>query len=464
MGATFRWIGVVAMGVAFGCGSSPSGESVGSACDPTTGDSVACASSGNAVVQCSGNLTWQVKQSCGAGATCAISTAGGVRVGECKARPKPVVQDGGSGDGGGDAGVSDSCAVLGCSPNAHCDTTTDTCVCDEGFAGAANACKAVAPVSKQAVCERWTKDRASLVKKGWKSAGSCAPGTLDQAVIESALRLTNLYRWLCKLPAITSDPTFSSNAQQCALMIGVNKQLSHTPPKTWKCYTDVGAGAASSSNLSLGSGAVDAVDGYIRDDGDNNWDTLGHRRWIFSNTIGPTGFGSVDTASCQWVMGKQKLDRKLTMWPPDGYVPLDVIPDDTGWSVQSDTVALPNAGVVVKDQTGAERKVKVRSLGAGFGSKYAIAINPDGWFSTPGETYTVMIPTKPAATTYTVRPVTCSSGPGGTSTQTGCEPATEPGCDGCACEMCVCDADPFCCASAWDASCVGTCTSCGSCK
>jgi len=44
----------------------------------------------------------------------------------------------------------------------------------------------------------------------------------------------------------------------------------------------------------------------------------------------------------------------------------------------------------------------------------------------------------------------------------GCNTSSNPGCDGCSCETCVCDMDSFCCASAWDSLCVSQCKSqCG---
>ena len=39
----------------------------------------------------------------------------------------------------------------------------------------------------------------------------------------------------------------------------------------------------------------------------------------------------------------------------------------------------------------------------------------------------------------------------------GCTGGTTPGCDGCECETCVCDLDPFCCETAFDNNCVGAC-------
>jgi len=46
----------------------------------------------------------------------------------------------------------------------------------------------------------------------------------------------------------------------------------------------------------------------------------------------------------------------------------------------------------------------------------------------------------------------------------GCLNSPVPGCGGCGCEKCVCDAEPFCCKTAWDAACVNACkTNCGGC-
>ena len=54
----------------------------------------------------------------------------------------------------------------------------------------------------------------------------------------------------------------------------------------------------------------------------------------------------------------------------------------------------------------------------------------------------------------------CFGGPG-------CEPGWTAGCGGCKCEACVCEADPYCCDTAWDELCVDLCLSacggCGSC-
>ncbi len=47
----------------------------------------------------------------------------------------------------------------------------------------------------------------------------------------------------------------------------------------------------------------------------------------------------------------------------------------------------------------------------------------------------------------------------------GCDPSDLPGCGGCACEVCVCEMDPYCCTNSWDGLCVGECLDpCGGCE
>jgi len=45
----------------------------------------------------------------------------------------------------------------------------------------------------------------------------------------------------------------------------------------------------------------------------------------------------------------------------------------------------------------------------------------------------------------------------------GCVATPYPGCNGCKCQSCVCQMDPFCCQSSWDGLCVSECYECGGC-
>ena len=262
-----------------------------------------------------------------------------------------------------------------------------------------------------AMCERWNADRADLDEGTWSgSVGACNPGDISASGRENALRVLNLYRWIADLPPITTDPGRDALAQACALMMTANDDLSHEPPGSWTCYSADGAEAAGNSNIA-GAPGVFAVDMYMVDSG--NPTTLGHRRWILSNSIGPTGLGSTDAYSCMWTLGgSNDVGAEWTAWPPPGPFPFAAseLPwtnmDETGWSVQSDTIDLGGAQVEIT-AGGETLPVTVTPLLGGYGSESAISMIPQGWVMTAGTTYHVRIDGVGQTIEYDVEVVDC---------------------------------------------------------
>jgi len=195
-------------------------------------------------------------------------------------------------------------------------------------------------------------------------------------------------------------------------MMRANNMISHTPPTTWLCYTADGATAAGSSNVSGGQ-AVSSVDAYMIDNG--NPTTIGHRRWVLSNSLGPIGIGGTDRASCMWTLnGTGRAGKPWMAYPPAGIVPLAAITpargtgvDATGWSLQSDGINLANAQVTVTSG-GVAMPVTVTQLMANFGSRYAIRFNPMGWTTQAGKTYSVAVTGVTPAINYDVQVVACN--------------------------------------------------------
>jgi hypothetical protein len=262
------------------------------------------------------------------------------------------------------------------------------------------------------VCARWKADRADLSEGTWTgSITSCSAGDIGATARANALRLVNLYRWLAGLPAVTTDPTHDAQDQACALMMRANNMISHMPPTTWTCYTADGATGASSSNVSSGP-AVSSVDLYMIDPG--NATTIGHRRWVLSNSLGPIGIGGTDKASCMWTLsGTGKAGKPWMAWPAAGVIPLQAVSqargmsvDSTGWTVMSDSINLANAQVAVTVD-GSAQPVTVTQLDANYGSRYAIRFNPMGWTTQAGKTYAVAVSNIPTAINYSVQIVDC---------------------------------------------------------
>jgi hypothetical protein len=223
--------------------------------------------------------------------------------------------------------------------------------------------------------------------------------------------MINLYRWLAGLPSVTDDATRNHAAQACSLIMEANHDLSHAPPTSWTCYNSEGATAAGKSNIST-TPAVQAIELYLADPG--NEGTLGHRRWILSNGLGPVGIGSTTDYSCLWVIdGTASGGNVWTAFPPPGEVPIELFTasgytsvDVTGWSIQSDTINLANAQVTITDG-GTNRAVNVSVLPAYYGSLYAIRMAPQGWTSQVGHTYAVDVTGISQAIHYEVQVVTC---------------------------------------------------------
>ena len=267
--------------------------------------------------------------------------------------------------------------------------------------------------SPTATCARWNADTANLSEGTWSgSVDACTVGDISAEGRANALRMVNLMRWLADLPAVTTDDTSNQQAQACALMMTANDDLSHSPPMSWECYSAAGATGAGSGNISSAPG-VESVLMYMVDPG--NPTTLGHRRWILSNELGPIGLGSAGAgnASCMRVFGgKGKANKAWMAWPPPGAFPLQAykdrynrVLDDTGWSIQSE-LNLSNVQVTVTSG-GQTKPVTVTELEPNYGSKEAISIIPDGWKAAAGSTYSVSITGSEMPINYDVQIVDC---------------------------------------------------------
>lgn len=262
-------------------------------------------------------------------------------------------------------------------------------------------------------CARWKADTAGLSEGTWSgSVASCTVGDISADGRANALRMVNLMRWLADLPAVTTDDASNQQAQACALMMTANDDLSHDPPMSWDCYSSMGASGAGSSNISSAPG-VESVLMYMVDPG--NATTLGHRRWILSNGLGPIGLGSAgeDGASCMRVFdGKGQAKKAWTAWPPPGAFPIQAYRDrfnrtldETGWSIQSDSDL--SAAEVTITSGGQARPVTVSELQPNYGARDAISIIPSGWEASAGSSYSVNVTGVAMPIQYEVQLIDC---------------------------------------------------------
>lgn len=123
----------------------------------------------------------------------------------------------------------------------------------------------------------------------------------------------------------------NARCQKAALIMTANGELTHSPAKNAKCYSEDGARGAGSSNLSLGHNGINALFGQLNDAGSGNY-FVGHRRWILNPYNAVFGHGSCDNAMSLGVFGMnqdqpaglrsyQKED--FVAWPTADFFPSD---------------------------------------------------------------------------------------------------------------------------------------------
>lgn len=212
--------------------------------------------------------------------------------------------------------------------------------------------------------QRYLQTQANI-NLGWTgNTSTCTPGTTLQAYRDAVAKRVNWFRSLAGVPPhITLDPVWNDMDQQAALMMSVNKALSHSPPPGWSCYTPDGATAASNSNICYSTSPTylstdpGCVQLYFYDHGAHNT-AVGHRRWILypqTQTMGTgdvPGTGSYYSTNALWVFdsnygGPRPATRDpFVAWPPKGYVPASLIFDR--WSFSYPDADISSAQVSMK--------------------------------------------------------------------------------------------------------------------
>jgi uncharacterized protein YkwD len=167
---------------------------------------------------------------------------------------------------------------------------------------------------------------------------TCSPGETSPAFREAILRRINYFRSMAGIPAVVAFKTdYTTKAQAAALMMSVNRKLSHTPDASWLCYSEAGREGAGSSNLYLGVYGPQAISGYVSDPGTGNY-FVGHRRWILYPQTKFMGTGDIPptdgypAANALWVFDLENIwgprpatRESYVAWPPPGYVPYQVV-------------------------------------------------------------------------------------------------------------------------------------------
>lgn len=177
-----------------------------------------------------------------------------------------------------------------------------------------------------------------LADPGWTgSVAGCVAGTVSQEAHDKVVKRINYFRKLVGLPGnVVLDASLNAKAQEAALIMKANNSLSHYPPQSWTCWTEVGYEAAGSSNLAWSgytganaNHAVNAITGYIEDPGNGN-EAAGHRRWLLYSKAKVMGHGSTTNTNAIWVSGNSGNPIPSNMpefvaYPTKDYMPAPLV-------------------------------------------------------------------------------------------------------------------------------------------
>ena len=175
---------------------------------------------------------------------------------------------------------------------------------------------------------------------GWTgSHAGCRAGSTSAASRAATLRAVNFVRSMSGLAPVRFSPVLNARSQQTALLMSANESLSHTPPRSWRCWSASGAANAGRSNLALSYPSITSaglVELYLREPGQENG-AVGHRRWLLNPYATTMGTGSTQTANAMTVIGPQAARRPnpaWVSWPTAGYFPKTLEPGGR-WSLSA---------------------------------------------------------------------------------------------------------------------------------
>jgi hypothetical protein len=212
------------------------------------------------------------------------------------------------------------------------------------------------------------------------SVQSCRAGKTDNLFKEDILYRVQWFRAMAGVdPKIALNEESNRLAQQAALVMAAAGNLSHEPDSSWPCYSQAAYDGASQSNLSLGVFGVPAIDGYIEDPGEDNYD-VGHRRWILDPTLSSVGTGDTRNTNALFLTSSEteeqvviREEKGYVMWPPRGYVPRSQIYER--WSISHQSADFSRAVVTVTQNGRTKILNNPHSDSEGYGSMNSLVFN-----------------------------------------------------------------------------------------
>lgn len=233
-------------------------------------------------------------------------------------------------------------------------------ICPSIALGAKNVQDTVSARTEQQLLEKWNKylpldiDRSKIYEVIPNISVPYSAGRLSEHVLQDGLNATNFARYLAGLPDdITLDYSIAEQQQAGAIINAKNGSLSHSPDKPSdmsEAFYELASTSARSSNLSAGRSTLyeTVFYGYMSDNGNNNLDAVGHRRWIINPQMKKTMFGFATNStsiygsySSMYAFNRDRdsneVQYEYIAWPSAGIFPTEIFRSSDPWSVSLNT-------------------------------------------------------------------------------------------------------------------------------
>lgn len=272
--------------------------------------------------------------------------------------------------------------------DAAADAATDAAV--DAPIDAGPSCDNIFGDRETQVCLRWACDRADLAEGTWVGGdtNTCTAG--DNPIGRAnGLKVLNLYRFLAGVPELTEWTAAPNAGQACAMAYKANGNMS--PFQGGQCGLSVPFHYAVFVPFRL----VRLMDLFMFDNADTS---MTYRRFALSNIVSQVSMGATDTEACVlWSVPVTPV-APWVAWPPPGPVPAEALVtagqsvDVRGWTLQSETIDLNTAMLVVSDLANLAQPLPItRNTLTGLGSAYGVRWVPNGWSTQAGHAYRVSV-------------------------------------------------------------------------
>jgi len=208
-----------------------------------------------------------------------------------------------------------------------------------------------------------TSEIDSIIWNGNKQ--KCICGTLNNEIYKKAENRINFFRTVNGLNKVKLNPKLNQEAQNAALLVLANNQLTHYPARSMKCYSESASNGCVKSCLGFSDfknfPATGFITSFIWDFGQANY-FVGHRKWILYSKLIEFGYGATNKSEAILTADGISYDSvdlpEYVAYPWNGYVPINLIFPKWSFSIpENKKVDFSKTIITMTDQNGKSLKL-----------------------------------------------------------------------------------------------------------